>query len=100
MSSRRVATLATFAMWLDAGFRIPGTNIRFGLDPILGLIPGAGAAAGAVLAGWIFVEAIRLGASRAPLLRIPAHVAFDAGLGALSIRRHVFRVSWRATVRR
>src|SRR6266576_1997170 len=99
MWSRRVATLATFAMWLDAGFRIPGTNIRFGLDPILGLIPGAGDAAGAVLAGWIFVEAILLGASRATLIRIAGNVALDAGLGAVPILGDIFDFAWKANLR-
>jgi hypothetical protein len=98
-SSRRVATLATFATWLDAGFRIPGTNIRFGLDPILGLIPGVGDAAGAVLAGWIFVEAIRLGASRATLIRIAGNVALDAGLGAVPILGDIFDFAWKANLR-
>ncbi len=98
-SSRRLAALNTFATWLDAGFRIPGTNIRFGLDPILGLIPGAGDAAGAVLAGWIFVEAIRLGASRATLVRIAGNVALDAGLGAVPILGDIFDVAWKANLR-
>jgi len=86
-------------MWLDAGFRIPGTSIRFGLDPILGLIPGAGDAAGAVLAGWIFVEAIRLGASRATLIRIAGNVALDAGVGAVPILGDIFDVAWKANLR-
>jgi hypothetical protein len=86
-------------MWLDAGFRIPGTNIRFGLDPILGLIPGAGDAAGAVLAGWIFVEAIRLGASRATLIRIAGNVALDAGLGAVPVLGDIFDFVWKANLR-
>ncbi|HEV2670744.1 MAG TPA: DUF4112 domain-containing protein [Gemmatimonadales bacterium] len=98
-SSRRLATLATFAMWLDAGWRIPGTNIRFGLDPILGLIPGVGDAAGAVLAGWIFVEAIRLGASRATLVRIAGNVVLDGGLGAVPILGDIFDFAWKANLR-
>ena len=99
MASRRLTALATFARWLDAGFRIPGTNIRFGLDPLLGLIPGAGDAAGAVLAGWIFVEAIRLGASRATLLRIAGNVALDAVLGAVPLIGDVFDFAWKANLR-
>ena len=99
MASRRLTALATFAQWLDAGFRIPGTNIRFGLDPLLGLIPGAGDAAGAVLAGWIFVEAIRLGASRATLLRIAGNVALDAVLGAVPLIGDVFDFAWKANLR-
>ena len=97
--SRRLTALATFAQWLDGGFRIPGTSIRFGLDPLLGLIPGAGDAAGAVLAGWILVEAIRLGASRATLLRITANVALDAVLGAVPVIGDVFDFAWKANLR-
>src|SRR5262249_2972343 len=78
------------AYWLDAGIRIPGTNLRVGVDPILGLIPGVGDAAGAVLAGWILVEAYRLGASRATLVRIAGNVALDAGLGAIPLLGDIF----------
>ena len=84
---------------MDAGIRIPGTNLRFGLDPILGLIPGFGDAAGAVLAGWILVEAIRLGASRATLVRIAGNVALDAGLGAVPIVGDIFDFAWKANLR-
>ena len=93
------AAVSTFAYWLDAGIRIPGTSLRFGLDPILGLIPGVGDAAGAVLAGWILVEAVRLGASRATLLRIAGNVALDAGLGAVPVLGDIFDFAWKANLR-
>jgi hypothetical protein len=93
------AALSKFAYWLDAGIRIPGTNLRFGLDPILGLIPGGGDAAGAVLSGWILVEAVRLGASRATLLRIAGNVALDAGLGTVPIIGDIFDFAWKANLR-
>lgn len=98
-SSRRLAALGKFADWLDAGFRIPGTNIRFGIDPLLGLIPGAGDAVGAVLAGWIFVEAVRLGASRTTLVRIAGNVALDAILGAVPFIGDLFDFAWKANLR-
>ena len=79
--------------------RIPGTNLRFGLDPILGLIPGFGDAAGAVLAGWILVEAYRLGASRATLVRIAGNIALDAGVGAVPILGDIFDFAWKANLR-
>lgn len=93
------AAVSKFAHWLDAGIRIPGTNLRFGLDPILGLIPGGGDAAGAVLAGWIVIEAVRLGASRATLLRIAGNVALDAALGAVPFIGDVFDFAWKANLR-
>ena len=99
MSDGRFHSLKRFAEVLDAGIRIPGTSWRFGLDPILGLIPGFGDVAGAVLAGWIFVEAVRLGASRATLLRIAGNVALDASAGALPVVGDVFDFAWKANLR-
>jgi hypothetical protein len=84
---------------LDAGIRVPGTNLRFGLDPILGLIPGVGDAAGAVLAGWILVEAVRLGASRATVVRIAGNVVLDAALGAVPVLGDIFDFAWKANLR-
>jgi len=98
-SSPSFGAVAKFAYWLDAGIRIPGTNLRFGLDPILGLIPGAGDAAGAVLAGWILVEAIRLGASRATVIRIAGNVALDAAVGAVPLIGDIFDFAWKANLR-
>ena len=98
-SSPSFAVVSKVAYWLDAGIRIPGTSLRFGLDPIIGLIPGWGDAAGAVLAGWIVVEAIRLGVSRATLIRIAGNVALDAGLGAVPLIGDVFDFAWKANLR-
>ncbi|HTI05019.1 MAG TPA: DUF4112 domain-containing protein [Gemmatimonadales bacterium] len=98
-SSPSLRAARQLAHWLDAGIRIPGTSLSFGLDPIIGLIPGFGDAAGAVLAGWIFVTAIRLGASRATLLRIAANVALDAGLGAVPLFGDIFDFAWKANLR-
>lgn len=98
-SSPSFAAVSRFAYWLDAGIRIPGTNVRFGLDPLLGLIPVVGDAAGAVLAGWILVEAVRLGASRATLVRIAGNVALDAGLGAVPFIGDIFDFAWKANLR-
>ena len=98
-SSRRLAALARFAELLDSGIRIPGTQLRFGLDPLIGLIPGVGDAAGAVLAGWILIEAIRLGASNATLMRIAGNIALDAGLGAVPFIGDIFDFAWKANVR-
>src|SRR6267143_3646130 len=93
------AAVSKLAYWLDAGIRIPGTSLRFGLDPILGLIPGFGDAAGAILAGWILVEAVRLGASRATVIRIAGNVALDAAVGDLPLLGDIFDFAWKANLR-
>lgn len=93
------AAAARFAYWLDAGIRVPGTNLRFGLDPIIGLIPGFGDAAGAILAGWIIVEGVRLGASRATLLRMAGNIAIDAVGGTMPVIGDAFDFVWKANLR-
>src|SRR6267143_914176 len=93
------AAVSKLAYWLDAGIRIPGTSLRFGLDPILGLIPGFGDAAGAILAGWILVEAVRLGASRATVIRIAGNVTLDAAVGAVPLVGDIFDFAWKANLR-
>ena len=98
-SSPNLDAARTLARWLDAEFRVPGTDVRFGIDPILGLIPGVGDAAGALLAGWILLEAVRLGASRATVLRIAGNVALDAGLGAVPLLGDIFDFAWKANLR-
>jgi hypothetical protein len=99
MSLRSLTPLSRFATLLDAGIRVPGTRLRFGLDPIIGLIPGVGDAAGAVLAGWIFVEAVRMGASRATLTRIAVNIVVDAGVGAIPVLGDFFDFVWKANLR-
>jgi hypothetical protein len=95
----RLAHLRRFAVWLDAGIAVPGTSLRVGLDPVLGLVPGLGDAAGALLAAWILIEAMRLGAPRATLGRIAANIALDALVGAVPLVGDVFDVVWKANLK-
>lgn len=85
--------------WLDAGLRIPGTTVRIGLDPILGLVPGLGDAVGAMLGGTVFVEGIRLGASRATMIRIAANIVLDFLVGSVPLLGDVFDFAWKANLR-
>ena len=90
-----VQRLRRYAYWLDDGIRIPGTRIRIGLDPILGLIPGAGDAAGAILAGAIVLESIRQGVDRIGVLRMAANIAIDTLIGAVPVVGDLFDAGWK-----
>jgi hypothetical protein len=70
-----------------------------GLDPIIGLVPGLGDAAGAILSAWILVEAVRLRASNATLARIVFNIAVDALGGALPLLGDLFDAVWKANLR-
>ena len=62
------------AKMLDTAVRIPGTGIRFGLDSVLGLIPGMGDAAGALFSGYLILLGSRMGLPRAVITRAQARV--------------------------
>lgn len=83
--SAALGRLRGLARLLDTAVRVPGTRIRFGLDPILGIVPGLGDAIGFALGGWIIVEAARLGAPLPVLLRMLAHSLLDAITGSVPV---------------
>lgn len=95
----RLEQLRRLARLLDDGLRIPGTQIGIGLDPIIGLIPGAGDAAGAIMGAAILMEAARRGVPRATLVRIVGNVVLDAALGSVPVAGDLFDLFWKANRR-
>jgi len=98
-SPDRLRGLDTLARALDSVARLPGTNVRFGLDALLGLVPGVGDLAGAAIAGYVVLAAARLGAPRAVLLRMLLNVAIDTLVGSVPLVGDAFDVAWRANTR-
>jgi NAD/NADP transhydrogenase beta subunit len=88
-----------FAELLDNKFRIPGTDIRFGIDPIVGLIPGAGDWLGAVASLYFMVHAAVLKAKVAVLLRMLLNILVDLFIGAIPLLGEIFDVRWKANLR-
>jgi hypothetical protein len=95
----RIERLDRLATLLDTAFVVPGTNIRFGADALVGLVPGAGDAVTTALAAWIVYEAHQLGASRRVLIRMAGNVAIDGLLGAVPVFGDIFDVAFRANRR-
>jgi len=86
----------TVTRLLDEAVRIPGTEVRIGLDPILSILPVAGDAAGAVLSLYPILEAYRLGVPNRTLLVMLSLVAVDAVIGSVPILGTVFDALWTA----
>ena len=84
---------------MDEGFRVPGTRFRIGLDPILGLLPGLGDAAGALLGSAILVAAIRQRVPKLTLVRMAANIGLDATLGSIPLIGDAFDAVWKANTR-
>lgn len=95
----RLARLRRLAWWLDEGIRVPGTGIRFGLDPILGLVPGLGDVAGALLGGAILMEGYRRRMPGTTLLRMAANVILDATAGTVPLLGDLFDFVWKSNRR-
>lgn len=94
----RLERLEWLAHSLDTAVVIPGTRIRFGLDAVIGFLPG-GDAVSTAIAAWIVYEAHRLGVPRRLLARMIANVAVDGLVGAVPIAGDVFDVFWRVNRR-
>ena len=91
--------LNRLAWLLDNSIRIPGTQIRFGLDGLIGLIPGIGDAAGAIISSHILTQAAQLGAPKSLLLKMGFNIGFDAVLGLIPGVGDVADFVWKANYR-
>ena len=93
---RRIGRLAH---WLDQAVGVPGTRWRFGLDSLIGLVPGLGDVAGMLLGGGILVEAYRAGAPHTLMLRMVGNLAADGLLGAVPLLGDLFDFAFRSHAR-
>ena len=91
--------LRTLARLLDSAFQIPGTQYRFGMDALIGLVPGIGDAISAVFSMFIVFQAARLGASRATLTRMMGNVALDTLVGEIPLLGDLFDAGWKSNNR-
>lgn len=94
-----IRRLESIADLLDSRFRIPGTDIRFGLDALLGLIPGIGDGISVLPALYLMMEAKKLGASKVLLTRMAMNVGIDWLVGSIPLLGDIFDVGFKANRR-
>lgn len=94
-----LAEIERLADLLDARYRIPGTSIRFGIDAILGLLPGLGDAAAALPALYLVWRARELGLPAPLIARMLGNVGLDTLVGAIPLAGSVFDVFFKANRR-
>ncbi len=87
------------AKLMDTQFRIPGTNIRFGLDAIIGLVPGVGDLSTFGISGYMLWVMARNGASGYVLARMYLNVIIDTVFGAIPILGDLFDVAFKSNIR-
>jgi hypothetical protein len=96
---QRLARLDALAKLLDVAFILPGTNIRYGIDGIIGLIPVIGDLITTAISLWLVREARALGAPWHVTARMLGNVALDGVVGMVPLAGDAFDVMFRANVR-
>jgi hypothetical protein len=94
---RGLDALRRWARIFDSAFRIPGTQITFGIDPILGLIPGLGDVASPMFSLFFIWHGLRLGVPKVVLARMVLNALIDAIVGLIPVAGDLFDFGWKAT---
>lgn len=94
-----LSDLNTLARVMDAQFRIPGTQIRFGIDGIIGLIPGVGDFVSFIISAYILSVARKNGASGFVMSRMVFNVTIDALIGSIPLLGDLFDIGFKANQR-
>jgi hypothetical protein len=84
---------------LDSVFRVPGTRFRFGLDPIIGLVPGLGDAVAGGFGVYLLVLALRSGAPPIVLFRMFANIGLDLLFGTVPLLGDLLDAGYKANLR-
>lgn len=94
-----LARMRSLSRFLDSAVRIPGTQRRIGADAIVGLLPVAGDAAGALVSLYILYRAVLLGVPVRTLVRMCVNLLVDVAVGSIPVVGDVFDVTWKANER-
>lgn len=96
---QRIARIEAIAKLLDVAFILPGTNIRYGIDGLIGLIPVVGDIITTAISLWLVREARALGAPWYVTGRMLGNVALDGVVGLVPFAGDAFDVVFRANMR-
>jgi uncharacterized protein DUF4112 len=92
-------SLRRWAVLLDSAFRIPGTGIRFGLDAIIGLVPGLGDISTPTFAALLLMQAVRMRLPVVVQARMVLNAAFDMLIGLVPILGDLADIGWKANLK-
>jgi hypothetical protein len=89
-------SLDQLSRWMDGLFRIPGVGWRFGLDALVGLIPGIGDTASSLVSFYILAAGVRYRVPKVTLLRMGFNIGIDYLLGAVPVVGDLFDFVWKS----
>jgi len=97
--NNELRSVELLARLMDSRFKIPGTRFRFGLDPLIGLIPVLGDFTGFLFSGYIILICARNGASGFVLARMTLNIFIDALIGSVPLVGDLFDFAYKANNR-
>lgn len=95
----RIEWVERLSYLMDDQFRVPGTNFRFGLDPILNFIPVAGSASGFLISIALLLSMARHGASKKVAIKMTVNVVLDFLFGGIPVIGQIFDFFFKANKR-
>ena len=87
------------ALIMDEVIRVPGTNFRFGLDPLLGLIPGIGDTSSALVSAVALIQAVRLGVPKILIARMGLNILVNEVIGIIPVLGDAFSFWFKSNAR-
>lgn len=98
-ADERLRWVERIARLMDSQFRLPGTGFRFGLDPLLGLVPIVGDLSTTVVSVALLLTMLRHGASGAVVVRMVLNILLDTFVGAIPLLGNVFDFAYKSNER-
>ena len=98
-NDRALVALRKWAVLLDSAFQVPGTRLRFGLDPIVGLLPGAGDLVTGFFSLMILMHSVRLRIPRVVIARMMLNTGLDLLTGVVPLVGDLFDAGFKANLR-
>jgi hypothetical protein len=84
---------------MDDLIRVPGTTFKFGLDPLIGLLPGLGDTSSALISAFALIQAARRGVPKIALARMSLNILINEIVGILPIIGDAFSFWFKSNVR-
>lgn len=98
-ADERLRWVARVARLMDSQFQLPGTRFRFGLDPLLGLLPIVGDLSSTAVSVTLLLTMLRHGASGAVVVRMALNILIDTVVGAIPVIGNVFDFAYKSNER-
>ena len=95
----RLTRLRQLSENLDESFTIPGTNIKFGIDALIGLVPGGGDLIGSLFSLYILRTAIKMKLPKGAILSIIFNIILDTTIGIVPVVGDIFDIFWKSNKR-